>query len=79
MKRRKRKMKRVYQLPPQHQVLHHQSEQKKNPVVLPYVKEVFGQVRRVFKSNDIPAYFKPFSIFVNFWYAPRTSWRSGKW
>ena len=31
---------------------------KKNPVVLPYVKWVFEQLRRVFKSYDIPAYFK---------------------
>ena len=32
---------------------------KKSPVVLPYIKGVSEQIRRVFKQYDVPAYFKP--------------------
>ena len=32
---------------------------KKYPVVLPYVREISEQLRSVFRSFDIPAYFKP--------------------
>ena len=34
---------------------------KKSPVVLPYVKGVSEQIRRVFKQYDVPAYFNPTS------------------
>ena len=32
---------------------------KKYPVLLPYVRGISGQLRKVFRSFDIPAYFKP--------------------
>ena len=32
---------------------------KKSPEVLPYIKGVSEQIRRVFKQYDVPAYFKP--------------------
>ena len=32
---------------------------KKSPVVLPYIKGVSEQIRRVFKQHDVPAYSKP--------------------
>ena len=45
---------------------------KKYPVVLPYVKWISGQLRRVFRSFDIPAYFKLTNTVGNYWYGPRT-------
>ena len=35
------------------------STSKKSPVVLPYIKGVSEQIRRIFKQYDIPIYFKP--------------------
>ena len=32
---------------------------RKYPVALPYIKGVLEQMRRVFRSFDIPTYFKP--------------------
>ena len=34
-------------------------KKKRQPIVIPYVKDVSEQLRRIFKQYDIPAFFKP--------------------
>ena len=52
---------------------------KKNPVVLPYGMGISEQSRSVFRSFDMPTYFKLTNTFGHHWCIPRTRWRRGKW
>ena len=40
---------------------------KKSPEVLPYIKGVSEQVRRVFKQYALQAYFKPMNTLLSYW------------
>ena len=44
----------------------------KYQLVLLYVRDFSEQLRRVFRSFDIPAYFKLTTPSSNYWYDPRT-------
>ena len=51
---------------------------KKYPVVLPYVKGVSKQLRRVFRSFDIPAYFKLTNTLWQLLVQPKDKVNKGK-
>ena len=44
---------------------------KKYPVVLLYFRWLSEQLRRVFRSFNIPAYFNRPTLSGNYWYGPR--------
>ena len=51
---------------------------KKYPVVLLYVRGISEQLRRVFRSFDIPAYFKPNNTLRQLLVHPKDSVEKGK-
>ena len=52
---------------------------KKYPVVLSYVGGILEQLRRVFRSFDIPAYFNPTNILQQLLVHPKDKVEKGKW
>ena len=51
---------------------------KKYPVVLPYVRGISEQLRRVFRSFNIPAYFKPTKTLQQVLVWPKDNVETGK-
>ena len=51
---------------------------KKYPVVLSYVREISEQLRRVFRSFDIPVYFKPTNTLRQLLVLPKDKVEKGK-
>ena len=51
---------------------------KKYPVVLPYVRGISEQLRRVFRAFDIPAYFKQTNTLWQLLVRPKDKVEKGK-